>query len=331
MLTPKNQRRLISVGLILIICIIFSLTSDSFLASKNILLILKECGYAGLVALGASFVMVGGGVDLSAAGVICVCGVVAARVSLIPGMPGIVVVLVTILAGLACGAVNGGLITKLHLTEFVTTLATGSVFSGLAYMTTFRQNGRVYSQVLSNKSFLIWGKGIGGLYYISIAWIILVIVFQFIFTKTKFGTHVTAQGSNAKSAAMSGVKNDLIKFVSYVIDGGCCGLAAAFTVAYQTATNQALGQGMDFQAVACCCVGGIVLGGGKGDALSTCFGALFMVIISNGLYKLGLSTGETTLFQGIVIIAIINFDMIFGRFTENRLRVKAEKAISGGA
>ena len=267
MLKPKTQRRLISIALIVVICIFFTVASDTFMTSKNVLLILKECGYAGLVALGASFLMVGGGVDLSAAGVICVCGVVAARVSLLGNIPGIIVVIISVIAGAACGAVNGGLITKLHLTEFVTTLATGSVFSGLAYMTTFRQNGRMYSQVLSNKSFLEWGKGINGLYYISIAWIILVIICQIVFAKTRFGTHVTAMGSNAKSAAMSGVNNDRIKFINYVIAGACYGLAAAFVVAYQTTTNQSLGSGMDFQAVACCCVGGIVLGGGKGDPL----------------------------------------------------------------
>lgn len=333
MLKPKNQRRLISLGMILVIAAIFAIIdpTKTFLSPQNATILLQESAYAGLVALGATFVMVGGGVDLSGGGIVCVCGVVAARVSLISGMPGIVVILAALAAGALCGLLNGLLVTKLHLTEFVTTLATGSVFTGLAYMTTFRQNGRMYTQSLSNKSFLAFGGKAAGIFYITIAWLLLIVIMQVVFTKTRFGTHVSAQGSNRKAADMSGVNGEFVKVMSYVICGAFAGLAAAFVVAYQRCTTQSLGTGMDFQAVAACVVGGVVLGGGKGDALSAFFGAVFMAMIKNGIYKLGLSTGYFYLLQGIIIVAVTNFDTLFGQYTQNRLRKVAELAVTGGA
>lgn len=325
----KTQRRLITVAMIVILAGIFAITTDSFFTVNNILLLLKESAYTGLIALGLCFVMVGGGVDLSAGGIVCIVGVVAARASTIPGINGIFVVLLAVLAGALCGLLNGFLVTRLHLTEFVTTIATGSVFTGLALVTTFHENGRIVSKLLTNRSFLAWGKTLGGMYWISIAWILLFAVMQVIFTKTKFGTYVTAQGSHSKAAGMSGVNNSRVKLLSFVICGACAGLAAAFTVAYQNTTTMQLGTSMEFQGICACVVGGVVMGGGHGDALSAFLGAIFVTLISNCLYKLGVSTGLLSLFQGLIIIAITNFDTLFGRATERKMRKAAELAVGG--
>jgi ribose/xylose/arabinose/galactoside ABC-type transport system permease subunit len=106
-----------------------------------------------------------------------------------------------------------------------------------------------------------------------------------------------------------------------MISGAFAGLAAAMIVAYQTGTNQTLGNMMEFNAIAACVVGGVVLGGGKGDPVSGFLGALLMALITNGLYKWGLSTGGTYVMQGIVILLAMNFDGQFNRISRKRLEL----------
>jgi ribose/xylose/arabinose/galactoside ABC-type transport system permease subunit len=318
----KNTRRLVSVILIILLGIVFALTSDSFLSSRNLIQLLRETAYTGLVACGICFVMVGGGIDLSAGGIICLTGIAVARFSQTLWMPGLVVILFGILVGAACGAFNGAVITKLHMTEFVTTLASGAVFSGIALLMQFRDGDRMISVTLKNAGFLFFGKTVGGIYWIIIVWLAMTVIMQFIMSRTKFGLHVMAGGSHAKSAEMSGVNTRRIKLLTFMISGALAGLAAALIVAYQTGTNQSLGNMMEFNAIAACIVGGVMLGGGKGDPISGLLGALLMTLITNGLYKLGLTTGGTYAMQGIVILVAMSFDGQFNRLSLKRLELR---------
>lgn len=315
----KNTRRLISLALILLLGVVFGATTDSFLTARNIIQLFRDAAYAGLVACGVCFVIVGGGIDLSAGGLICLVGIVVARVSQIGWMPGFAVILAGILTGAAGGLFNGAVVTRLHLTEFVTTLASGAVFTGLALLLQFRDAGRMISVTLTNRGFLAWGLDIGGIYWIIIVWLVLTVVMQFLMSSTTFGLHVMSMGSHARSAEMSGVNIQRTKILTFTISGALAGLAAAMIVAYQTGTNQTLGNMMEFNAIAACVVGGVVLGGGKGDPVSALLGALLMALITNGLYKLGLSTGGTYVMQGIVILLAMNLDGQFNRISLRRL------------
>ena len=321
-MNSKNTRRLVSFVLIILLGLIFGLTSSSFLSGRNLIQLLRETAFTGLVACGICFVMVGGGIDLSAGGIICLVGIIVARTAQTLWLPGLVVIAVGILAGAACGLFNGVVITKLHMTEFVTTLASGAVFSGLALLMQFRDGNRMISVTLENTGFLFFGKTVGGIYWIIIFWLVLTVVMQFVMSGTKFGLYVMAGGSHPKSAEMSGINTRLIKVLTFIISGAFAGLAAALIVAYQTGTNQTLGNMMEFNAIAACIVGGVMLGGGKGDPISGFLGALLMTLITNGLYKLGLTTGGTYAMQGIVILLAMSFDGQFNRLSIKRLELR---------
>lgn len=328
-MSTKNVRRLVIIIFNLLLIAVFGLTTDTFLTQKNILVLLREAAYLGLIAGGMVFVVIAGGADLCAGYMVAFLGTVAGRCSTIPWMPGIIVILITMIVGFGCGYGNGLIITKLHLSDFVCTLATSSVFYGLAVLFAFRIDGVIASVSLTNKSFLAFGKHFHGLYYMTIVWIIATIILQFIITRTKFGKYTTAVGSNRNAALMSGINVDRIKCFDYAMDGMFCGVAAAFMVAYQCCASAELGYGTEFKAMAACAVGGAVLGGGKGDALSAVFGALFMTILTNGLYKWGLSTGMTYLLLGIVIILASAFDVFFTRYSgklKNRKSLKEAEA-----
>jgi len=309
---------LISIGLVIIMAIIFTITTDAFLGFRNLTNLFKDAAYIGIIALGMSFVMIGGGIDLSAGGIVCLAGILCVRISR-SGAPGIIVLLGGVAIGMICGAVNAGFITKVRLTEFVATLATGFVYTGLTLIFSFRQGNSITTVPVRNSSYLAMSGNIGGVHYITIIWIILTVILYLVLSKTKFGLYTYSIGSHPKSAQMSGVNNDRIKAIGYLICGACSGLAAAMQVALLRASPANIGTGYEFRAIAACVVGGVVLGGGKGDTISAFIGSLFLMMLLNGLFKFGLSTSSEYVLQGVIIIIATTFDAIFNRITTKRL------------
>lgn len=322
-MNANRTRKLISVGLVVALMLIYSLTTSDFFTWKNMSLILKDSALTGIIALGVAFVIIGGGIDLSVGGIVCTVAIVCARAADL-GLPGIVCVLIAILTGAICGAINGLIVTKLHVSEFVTTLATGFIYFGLGMVFAFRENGRILAKYLTNESFNVFGRDIGGVFFVTIAFFILAALLFIVQTRFRFGLYTYAIGSSPKSAKMSGINNNNIKFLGFVICGACAGLASAFACANQSSAAIGLGKGMEFMAIAACVVGGVALGGGKGDALSALLGALFMTIIMNGLYKYGITTAWQYLLQCVIIIVATTFDAQFNRINDRRLRALAE-------
>ena len=161
-MSNKTTRKLITLSLVLILVIIFGLTTDTFLAARNIREIFRVAAYTGLICVGTSFVLIGGGIDLSSGGIICFAGVACARLAG-AGVPMIVVVIIAVALAALCGLINGVLITRFHLNNFITTLATGYVYSGFALGIILKDaSGRVVSQEIKAKGFLALGKGING-------------------------------------------------------------------------------------------------------------------------------------------------------------------------
>ncbi len=308
--------------LVLILAVIFTFTTDSFLSNRNISELLRESSMVGIVALGVAFVIIGGGIDLSTGGIVALSGLVCARLSFIPGIPGIVVLLGGVLTGVLCGAFNAFLITRVHLTEFVGTLASGFVFTGLAMLIAFRQGSIIQSKVITNASFTFLGGKIGGIYNIFVVWAVLMIIMMIVLTKTNFGLHTYAQGSNAKSALMSGVNNDSVKSMGFVICGACAGIAASFVAAKNAAAPVTMGNDVAFQAIAACVVGGLVLGGGRGNALGAFLGSLFMQLILNGIYKYKLPIAYQWILLGAIIVLATAFDAQFNKITFGRKKAR---------
>lgn len=332
----KLIRKLITLGLIVILAVIFTATAPGFMKLRNIQEILRVAAYTGIICVGVSFVLIGGGIDLSSGGIICFTGIVACRLACM-GVPMPLVVLAAVVMGGICGFLNGWVITRFHLNDFITTLATGFVFTGFGLFTLLKDDkGAIVSQSIKNRGFLLLGKNIGGFYYIAIAWVILTVLAWFVLTRTRYGLHVYSMGSNAKSSEMSGINVERMKISTFTICGVCCAVGAVFTVAYQQTAYLSLGSAMGFNAVAACVVGGVMLGGGRGDAVGAFLGAIFMTMVNNGMYKYGLDTSWQYVFQGAVILIAIMVDAGIGVLTARKLRDQAaasnsENSLEGGA
>ena len=319
----KTIRRFISIGLVVIMAAIFASTTETFLSFRNIANLLKDAAYLGLIALGMSFVIIGGGVDLSAGGIACLVGIICVRMTTV-GIPGIIVIPAAILLGALCGLINSIFVTRVKLTEFVATLALGFVYSGLTLIFAFRDDRGTITSVAVPKwsSLRLFGGSIGGIYIITIVWVVLAVVTYIVLTKTNFGLHTYAIGSHAKSAQMSGVNNNRVKMIGYLICGGFAGLAVVLQVALNGSSPLNIGTGYEFKAIAACVVGGVVLGGGKGDSISAFVGALFLLTLMNGLYKYSLPTSWEYIMQGAIILIATAFDSVFNRISSRRLLAK---------
>ncbi len=328
----ENMRRLISVASLVIIMLVFGVTSDSFFTADNILSILREASLTGIIAIGVTFVIITAGIDLSTGATVGFAGMLCANLLYHYNLPAGLIMLISVLTGLVCGAVNGFIITKLRVPEFIATLSTQYLFRSMVFVFAIREAGVISNKKIENPGILIMGGSINGLYLVTIAFVVLAVVGQFILKKTKFGTYVYATGANRKSAELSGINTDKIRWFVFIITGFLCGIATIFQVGRVGSVTTDLGTGMEFDIIAAVVIGGCAFSGGRGDVFGSAIGAVFMAVLQNGILKYNLPTAAQLVVKGVVIVIMIIFDAVYNDYMQKRIQKKAKEAteMAGG-
>lgn len=305
-------RKVVSVALLLLFMLVFSVTTDSFLTWRNINSILREVSIVGLLSAGVAFVIIGGGIDLSTGAILGLSAMIASRFVTDTLIPIWTIVVIAVLSGVILGMINGLLVVKLGLSELIASFATMYVYRGFVFILAYRdEGGHLITRAVQDRQFLSIGGDIGGIYYMSVVWFLLILLGYIVLKKTVFGTYVYAIGTNQKSARLSGIPVEKIKVMTFMISGFCSALAGVFLLAWQGSAGLNTGSGMEFEAIAAVAVGGVVLSGGRGDTIGVCVGSLFMIVIVNGIYKFGLPTEIQTIVYGAVIIIMSVFDAVY--------------------
>lgn len=328
----EQMRRLISIASLIVIMLVFGLTSNSFFTQGNLLSILRECSVNGIIAVGVTYVIITAGIDLSTGAAVGFAGMLCANLLYNYNMSAGIVVLISILTGLVCGALNGFIITKLRVPEFIGTLSTQYLFRSMVFVFAIREAGVITNKKISNPGILIWGGSIDGIYLVTIAFIVLAIIGQIVLKKTKFGTYIYATGANRKSAELSGINTDKVRMAVYVITGALCGLAAIFQIGRVGSVTTDLGTGMEFEIIASVVIGGCAFSGGRGDVFGSAIGAVFMAVLQNGILKYNLPTAAQLIVKGVVIVIMIVFDAVYNKIMQKRIQQKAREldAATGG-
>ncbi|WP_138420502.1 ABC transporter permease [Aquibacillus sediminis] len=304
--TPKQFLR--DFGIIfafLLLIVVLSSLNSNFLEYNNIINVVRQVAINGLLAIGMTYVILTGGIDLSVGSILAFSGVVSA--SLVTGdseLPVLLAVLVGIMAGSILGFINGFIIARFNVAAFVATLAMMSIARGL---TMVYSNGNPISGLSDGFKFIGGGELIG----IPIPVIILFIVFvlgAFILQKTRFGRYVYAVGGNETSARVSGIKVNRVKIAVYTISGMLSGLAGVVLSARVTAGLPQAGTAYELDAIAAVVIGGTSLVGGRGRLWGTIIGVLIIGVLSNGLDLLNVSSYFQMIVKGIIIIAAVLFD-----------------------
>lgn len=312
----ESLRRLVSLGLLILLLVVFGLTSESFFTLGNITNLLRESAIIGILAVGITLVIITGGNDLS-------CGALLGLVCMFIGyclhytqMSPAVILLMSLGIALLGGLFNGFLVAVLHIPDFIATLSSKFVFTGLMYVFAIRNEvGLITTERITLPIFkLIGGKGAFGIYYISIVFLIMVLLAQFLLKNTRVGTRIYAVGANKTAAEFSGISVVKTKITAFLLSSLCVFVAAMCYLGKTRAVDTGSGLGMEFRAISATVIGGTAFSGGRGDALGTLIGVLFMQTLQNGVLKFGFPTEMQQIITGVVIVVMLVFDAFYNRY-----------------
>ncbi|WP_081464503.1 ribose ABC transporter permease [Sporosarcina newyorkensis] len=292
------------IGLLLIIVII-SIMSPSFLTLNNLFNVLRQVSINALIAFGMTFVILTGGIDLSVGSILALTGAVTAGM-MSGGMDPLLAMLLGVLLGVILGAINGLIIAKGKVAPFIATLATMTIFRGLTLVYT---EGRPISGLGDSAVFTMLGKGyFFGIPVPVITMSITFAVLYFILKKTTFGRRVYAVGGNEEASRLSGINVDRVKIYVYSLAGGLTAIASLILTSRLNSAQPTAGNMFELDAIAAVVLGGTSLTGGRGWIVGTLVGALIIGVLNNGLNLIGVSSFFQQVVKGAVILIAVLLD-----------------------
>ncbi len=287
------------------LCATLSLLNPYFLTPLNITNVLRQASINGILAIGQTFVILTGGIDLSVGSLLAVCGILGASfvTGANPGSP-LVAVAVGIGAGLGLGMVNGALVARLRVPPFVATLGMLSVARGLTFIA---NDGMPVPRLAPD--FLKLGQGfIAGVPVPVVLFGTTALLAWAVLRFTTYGRYVYATGGNERSARTSGIGTRKIIFSVYAISGALAGLSGMVLAARTTSALPQAGLSYELDAIAAVVIGGTSLTGGIGSVVGTLFGALIIAVINNGLDLMGVSSYYQQVIKGAIIVLAVLLD-----------------------
>ena len=295
------------IGLIVLGAVLWALTPH-FLTVSNLLNIAQQTSINAIVAVGMTFVILSGGIDLSVGSIVAVAGV-ALGLALQADQPLFVALAIALLTGIACGQINGLLIDRGGLPPFIVTLGTMSMARGAALVLT---EGRPISGFDEGFRTLATGT----IAFIPAPVLVMVAVYaiaHLVLTRTTFGRYVYAIGGNEEATRLSGVRVHLHKPAIYAVSGLTSAIAAVLLTARLNSAQPIAGMMYELDAIAATVIGGTSLLGGEGSLGGTLIGALIMGVLRNGLNLLGVSSFLQQIVIGGVIVGAVLIDTILKR------------------
>jgi ribose/xylose/arabinose/galactoside ABC-type transport system permease subunit len=292
------------LAVIFLLVLIMSLVKPVFLTSGNIINVLRQVSINGVLAIGITFVIMAGDIDLSIGSIVAVTAVIVGSL-LEKGHSPFSAIALGMSAALAFGLINGLLVAVGGLPPFIATLSTMTIARGFALV---YANGRNF--VIVHEGFLEIGKG-STLGIPNPIWILLVvcIIAYILLNFTIFGRHVYAFGGNRQAAKLAGVRIKLVEISVYVITGLMAGLAAIILASRTTAGQPTAGTGYELDAIAAAAIGGTSMAGGSGTIGGTVMGFIIIGIMLNSLTLLNVSSFYQQIVKGIIIIVAVMLDM----------------------
>ncbi len=317
-----NVKQLITDNIVVVVLVLlvigFSIGNSTFLKTANVINLFGQMCLNALLATGLTYVIILGGIDISVGSSMAITGILAAQAVLATGVQSTLACMaISILVGLVAGAVIGlfigWLIAYRGLVPMICTLALMQAFRGLAYI--ISGGGPVYG--LPN-GFSVLGAGrliktegfkTGIIPVIVIFTVIVVVIFHIILTKTVFGRHVFAVGSNSSVAHMCGIDTKLVTLKCHMICGITAGLAGIVAASKVNNGHPNTGDGYEMYAIAATVLGGTSLSGGTGSVARAMFGCAIIAVINNGMTLMEISAYWQKVVIGVIIILAVMLDM----------------------
>ena len=318
----QGQITTILIALIVFIAL-FALVNPEFLSEANVFSLMKTLAFYGIVAVGETLIIISGDIDISV-GSTAGFGAVFSTFLMMEyncfGMLGtelewigvLLCMLITIVLCSAVGFINAALVVNLKLPPFIATIATLYSVRGAIMVVT---NGNpIYPLPL----FFMDGIGrfeiplseLGGISLPFILFILLVVLFEFLLRRTKFGRNIYATGSNEEVAKLSGINTKKVRYMNFIITSMLAALSGMLVAAFTRQGYPPIGQGWELQIIAATAIGGISLDGGSGSVVGTLIGVLIMNVLNNGLVVMGVNTFLQSIVIGVIILIAVYVDIL---------------------
>ena len=317
--------KLAPLGFLFALIVVFSLLNHNFLEPNNLFNVMRQVSITGLIALGMTFVILTGGIDLSVGSILAFAGIMAAIVakgssggelaldeSAHAGAPWYAAIATALAVGALCGGVQGIAITRLKVPPFVVTLGGLSAFRGL----TLWVSG---AAPVSGFDFSVqwWGQGtIGPVPVPVILFLGAAAVCHVVLSQTRYGRQIYAVGGNQEAAHLVGIANDRIVVSVYVIVGALAGLAGFILMGRLNTAEAIAGSGYELTVIAAVVIGGTSLFGGSGSVAGTMIGAVLIGVMVNGLVLMNVSSYIQQVIVGFMIVAAVAFDRFVASLRE---------------
>jgi len=292
-------------GVLILVVIFLAWRSPFFLTTDNLIVVARQASLALIIAVGMTFVILTGGIDLSVGSIVALVSILTGEFMVSLQLPVMLAAGLALLCGLVVGLVNGVLVGATPIPAFVVTLGMLAVARGLAL-------GITQGQSISGMppSFLVLGQG--SILGIPIpVWIAAVtaVVAHLVLSRTRFGRNVYFIGSNEQAAVLSGIRVRRTKIAIYVICAGLASLEAIIETSRLNVGQPSAGSGYELVAIGAVVIGGASLFGGEGSILGTVLGTCLLALIQNGLILLGISAYWQQVFSGVIIVAAVGLNI----------------------
>lgn len=305
----SRSGRLLSGNALLVVLVVWVLflavATDGFATRTNVLLVLRQSSTIGIVAIGATLVILLGEIDLSLGAVVSVTGVVLAQLLLVAGLPVGLAAVVAVALGAVLGLVNGLLVTALKINSFMATLGTMTVLGGVAFLLTGGKT--LFGQPLASLVFVSNGY-VAGIPFPVILLFLFYLVAWLLLGRTTYGARVFAVGNSARSSHLAGIRVDLVKVGTFALAGTLAGFGGLMQVSRLNAASGGLGTDLLFPVITAVVLGGVSLTGGRGRIADVLVASIFLATITNGLILLGVSGYTQQVVSGAILIAALGLD-----------------------
>jgi len=290
----------------IIMSLVLSIATSSFLRPANLLNVVQQISINFTLAIGMSFIILLGGIDLSVGSNVALSGLVMAILMKQMMLPVWVSIVVGVLVACIVGFLNGFFITFFSLPPFIATLGMMSIARGLAYTITGGQPVYTFPPAFT----AITGRILGIPLVTILIMLVLFLIASYVLRYTPYGRSFYAIGGNRSCANLSGISVKKIEASAYVLSGFCCGIAAMILTSRLDSAVPTNAEGSELDAIAAVVIGGISMSGGEGSISGTLIGALIIGVIANGMNLLYVPQGAQRVVKGLIILLAVIIDVL---------------------
>jgi len=291
----------------LVLFVFFSIASESFFTADNVSNIVRQVSINGILAVGMTFVILTGGIDLSVGSVMALTGTIIAGMMINSGLSPIVAILIGIILGAVVGYINGLFTAYARIPAIIVTLAMMEAARGLALLYT---GGYPLSGLPDAYTFLGRGYLFGVIPMPAVIMLIVFIIAYIILNHLPIGRYIYALGGNEEAVRLSGIKVKRIKAFVYVVSGITAAISGMLMTARLASGQPMAGDGYELDAIAAVVLGGTSIAGGRGHIFGTLLGALLLGVLSNGLNLMEVSPYVQRVLKGVIIVGAIYYSSV---------------------